>query len=318
MFRPCHAACVDCLGPSSTVTTNCNETLCVDGYHPMLTDKTNCLDDLPEGFYLAPPSADDIQYITPCYDTCKKCSTKGDEDDHKCIECKDTYFKVEGTNWNCWNDETKDDDYYLDSSNPDNKIYRKCYDRCATCQKGFTQDSHNCDTCIENHYFKHDTKDCAFDKDPTVDEYFGNKTAHYLEKNPTDDKLSVWKPCHTTCQICSNGLDGDNHNCDSCITGHKFIYGTKNCVDQPPQYYYDDTPSIYFMPCHESCETCKGSEREDCIMCRYTDFYYPTEETLLDDTKRCYNGSKDYDNSPGDDYYLDKNENELEGVYRKC
>jgi hypothetical protein len=177
--------------------------------------------------------------------------------------------------------------------------------------------THNCDTCIENHYFKHDTKDCAFSKDPTVDEYFGNKTAHYLERNPTDDKLSVWKPCHTTCQTCSNGLDGDNHNCDSCITGHKFIYGTKNCVDQPPQYYYDDTSSIYFMPCHESCETCKGSEREDCIMCRYTDLYYPTEETLSDDTKRCYNGSKDHDNSPGDDYYLDKNENELDRLKKE-
>ena len=79
-------------------TESLSNNLCIScnnekGYYPKINDINN-IDDFIEcytgnitGYYLD----NNDNYYKPCYNTCSKCSSNGDENNHNCNECKEGY-----------------------------------------------------------------------------------------------------------------------------------------------------------------------------------------------------------------------------------
>ena len=75
---------------SNNLCLSCNNE---KGYYPLLNDMNN-IDDFIEcytgditGYYLD----NNDNYYKPCYNTCSKCSSNGNENNHNCNECKEGY-----------------------------------------------------------------------------------------------------------------------------------------------------------------------------------------------------------------------------------
>jgi len=105
---------------------HCNETFPKE-YNETLIEKNKCNNDSKND------DAYKYLYNNTCY---KKCPN-------------DTYI-LEDDNFTCY-DKTPEH-YYLDL---DNKIFKKCYNTCATCDKGGNGTNHNCQEC-KNGYDKYE------------------------------------------------------------------------------------------------------------------------------------------------------------------
>ena len=92
--------------------------LCDDNLYPKeeeiqnfnLENKIECYNE-PEGYYL------DNNLYKKCYETCKKCTTKGNETVHNCMVCNENFFHAINRNniKNCY--EKCDNYYYFDNEN---------------------------------------------------------------------------------------------------------------------------------------------------------------------------------------------------------
>jgi len=109
----------------------------------------NCYKDLEEeGYYLI----DDYYY--PCYSSCKKCTEKGDEDNHKCDKCKDNYSFINETNKenNCYRKCSYY--YYFDSSNE-----YQCTEKneCPSEQNKIIKEKNKCiDECKKDNFYRYE------------------------------------------------------------------------------------------------------------------------------------------------------------------
>ena len=95
---------------------------CNENYYPIINDSSNIYSYIncyqnPEGYYLDTNDS----FYKPCYDSCKTCEIKGDEEIHNCISCDDEYiyeFPFEIYR-NCY----KKCEYYFYYDNITNKNY---------------------------------------------------------------------------------------------------------------------------------------------------------------------------------------------------
>jgi hypothetical protein len=109
---PLNIKCKECSDESlkSNLCITCN----IEGkyfakYSELSYDFMDCYQSL-KGYYLK------ADYFFPCYETCNECLNEGNENLHKCIECKPGYkFINEINNSNCY--KICDFFYYLDESN---------------------------------------------------------------------------------------------------------------------------------------------------------------------------------------------------------
>ena len=100
--------------------------------------------------------------------------------------------------------------YYPDYNN---KIYKKCYSDCKTCNGPLTNDSDmNCEICKDNFYKKVNTNSC----------YNETPSGYYL-----DFGEFIFKKCHKTCSECFGPLD---INCYFCIENYTFIVSNNSCI----------------------------------------------------------------------------------------
>ena len=99
---------------SLNLCTKCNE-----GYYPIennplnLGEYINCYNQLPEWYYL-----DTIfSLYRKCFDSCETCESKGDNNSHKCLKCKNNFrFIIEKDNsFSCY--ENCIHYYYIDNNN---------------------------------------------------------------------------------------------------------------------------------------------------------------------------------------------------------
>ena len=69
---------------------------------------------------------------------------------HNCIECKDGYYFMVGTN-DCYDNKINKKGYYLDFDE-DPLLWKNCNINCKTCNKSGESINMNCITCINNLY----------------------------------------------------------------------------------------------------------------------------------------------------------------------
>ena len=189
-----------------------------------------------------------------CYFSCSKCSKKElDKDHHNCDACLQEYYFEDNTN-NCYNISFLEKGYYLRNENG-NFVFKKCYEKCQTCNNTFINNDMNCISCKDNYYKINGTNNCY---NETLIEQ-----GYYLKNN-------YFYPCEENCKTCSNLKTIINNilsnNCISC-DNTKGLYLTsnlKNCEKESFKengYYLDidsNNSSIkIFYKCYFSCSLCE-------------------------------------------------------------
>ena len=140
----CYYTCKNCSDePLINITgivinQNCLE--CIQGYH-LIYGTQNCYNDsiLEQGYYL---SLHDNQYHK-CHTECKTCNNET-----SCIlyNNKNGYYVAEfREKYNCYNNESINEGYYL--SKEETLIWKKCYERCKTCNSEGNDNNMNCLSC---------------------------------------------------------------------------------------------------------------------------------------------------------------------------
>lgn len=282
IYQHCNSACSSCNGASTPTSTNCKESQCANGYYPIKDDLTNCVNKRPDGYFLDPT---DNTY-KKCNSACKTCNGEGTGTDFQCTSCNTNSYMIDGTS-NCYANPLEG--YYVDSSDPNNVVFKPCESTCKACS-GQKTDQDNCIECKVDFYFIKDTSNCVQ----------GNQDGYYF--NSTDNN---YQKCYSTCKACSEYGDNNENNCDECQDNFYKKDGTDNCYNSPPDHYYKDDGTSTYKPCDSSCDTCTGPTT--CTLCLYDNGYYPKDGDVSPYV--CYT-----EQTKDSNYYLDS----VNKVFKEC
>jgi hypothetical protein len=164
LFKKCYSTCSECNQIGDNVNNNCNS--CVYGYSKIDDQPLNCIpsNSIIPGYYLDTNS----NKFTKCYNSCKSCSQKGDDSNHQCLECKDSFYKSEDNSNNCFKNDNPVPGYYF---NPTDKLFKHCYKNCYTCTEAGNDYTHNCLTCKLDYFVLEDNNTQCYQSDSLVRDY---------------------------------------------------------------------------------------------------------------------------------------------------
>ena len=180
-------------------------------------EHTECLDKLPDGYYINDTSA---KTIDKCNIKCKTCSKE-----NICLSCnsENGYFVKEEDPPNnkgfieCYN--TTFEGYYLDISS---QSYKKCYNKCKSCQNKGDIFNHKCSECFSN--------------------------ATLNETN-----------CYEICNYKYYFDSSNEYHCtkkDECPKGYKLIKEKNKCINNcnnDEEYKYEFNNTCYKEPVNPTC-----------------------------------------------------------------
>ena len=191
---------------------------------------SQCVDTIPEHYYEDTTNG----VYRQCNEACKTCQGELNEitGSTNCIECNVDYFPYSNDPTNCT--DSQPEGYYLFISDTGEKSYDKCYKSCKTCSIGGDDDYNNCNTCLKG-YYPIEGKETTCVKNPPY---------YYLDSD------NYYKQCYPSCEECSKGEEGQQHNCDICK------------VDTLAELQSDGTYNCYF-----SCTDNKKYYEKNCIYC---------------------------------------------------
>jgi len=295
LWNKCTSNCKTCIDGTEN---GCSA--CTDNYYY----KEN-FSSSPNKCYLQKPDVNYYLNLTEklwknCSPLCNACGEFGVD---KCTQCvANSYIREESLNilvFQCFIDKPELN-YYLDSTNPNNKLYRKCNSSCRSCDLGPTQ----CTMCNSGFYFKEGFNtlgDICYNTLP--------QTNFYL-----DLTAQLYKPCNTACKTCVGGTAMD---CNTCNTGFNMAYfdvtPPMGCYNRNPEDNYFLDNSVSSLPlyklCHSNCSTCRSfgiSKCDTCIKNYYFSFGF------VGNANRCFN------NKPFSNYYLDLTESVWKPCFYNC
>lgn len=134
---------------------------------------------------------------------------------------------------------------YADSQN----VCQPCHEACETCTG---PDQKSCLTCSPGHVRVIDLDICLQQCPEGYYENFADKTCI---------------PCQPNCAGCQDRPD----HCTSC--DHHLLLFQNKCLASCPLSTYE-TDDYGCVSCHESCETCSGSNSSQCVSCPYGRFWH--------------------------------------------
>ena len=291
-----------------------------EGYYPKLNDENNinnsiinCYNDesILDGFYLNY----DTKYYEECYETCKKCSGPGDEDNNNCIECISSHnFNIDLVNSNCY--EKCNNYYYLDSLN---KYH--CTNNCQDDYSKLIEPKKRCvDNCSKYDGYKFEYENKCYSECPSIShisdeneflcipklicspKFYDYEQKACIDSVPdgfycNDTELKTIDKCHDNCVTCEEGPTNDNNNCLTCKDS-KF-YDLGNCIDSCNHGFFSEngvnkckcTPDIKCFYCTEQ------SKAENlCVSCNNDEGYYQKsdEDQRNDLLINCYKEVEGY------------------------
>ena len=210
-----------------------------------------------------------------CYETCKTCSEKSNNNtNQKCLSCKNDFpMLYEG---NCLKDcpyktfkednntcikcssmcETCDKNGCTSCSsgnylNTNTHSCEPCHKNCETCSSGGTDENNNCDKC-KNKNYKFENGNCTLlckeNEYSSGDDCQPCKTncKSCLDGNSCDDCRENYylnnekdcRLCYDNCFNCTEGGNETNHNCLSCKNNYFLVISgiyENNCVETCPE-----------------------------------------------------------------------------------
>ena len=224
----------------------CNS--CNTGYYPKSDDEKrndsyiNCYKD-PENYYL------DTDVYKPCYSTCKKCNEKGNENEHKCLECISSLnFKIEfGSGYNCYEKCSKY--YYFDS---DDKY--QCIDNCSINYKLIIDKGQCIESCPDNYKYEYENSCYRICPRSTI-----SNSSFYCVKNEEIKEVIEEKLPNEQKNISINDLNTLTEkyaNSDSQVTmyenSHMSVYIYKNLSELTNAK--EAAPQINFTSCYKKVQ----------------------------------------------------------------
>ena len=235
----CHGNCILCY--KSFISDNEQYCISCKNDYYFIENTQNCFKD-PIGYYFN----EEKKVYSSCHSLCAYCISKEINNTYmNCLSCKDNTYKFYPKNRNCLKcpkyvnyEQTEcieeiPDKYYLYNSTFG--TIEKCHELCSKCSNGPTENSMNCDYCIEGYYLKIDNfsiKNCF----PNNEIISNNYVKKYLDKN-------IFYKCYELCGTCDDTGNSTNMNCLTCIDELKYEYDEKNKYCFPSiscnySYYY--------------------------------------------------------------------------------
>jgi len=146
------------------------------------------------------------------------------------------------------------------------QVCEMCISPCLTC-RGLG----NCIDCIPPFFMNLATRNCLLE---CPNGMYG------------DEITRTCKVCDSTCAKCNGPTDND---CTGCVLGFNLDNVEKNtghcvekaCLENTYLSINKDTQTAECLPCDNSCKTCKGLSRNDCIECAKTFFAKQVSSSLV-------------------------------------
>ena len=319
-YELCYEKCSSCDKKGDITDNNCKECLKDESgnfiYHLIYDKKGKCVNEMerPINSYLDKED----NTIKLCYERCSLCNKKGDKGNNNCNECvKDSnntylYHFLYNETGRCLNETEKPSDTYLDL---EDNTYKKCYDRCSSCDKKGNDSNNNCIDCLKDenniylfHFLYNETGRCINEDEKPSNTYLD------LEDN-------TYKLCYERCSSCNKKGDKEKNNCEECLKDinntylYHFVYNEEGkCINEneKPSNTYLDLESNTYKACYERCSTCnkKGNQSsnncEDCLKDKNNNYLY---HFIYNEEGKCLS-----DNERPSKTYLDMATN----TYRQC
>ena len=295
---PCYNTCYSCSRGANATHHNCDK--CKTNYSWTVDAVTNCISASEKkiNYYL---NVTTNTYM-PCYNKCNRCKIGGNADEHNCDKCIDNWYFIENdiTEGNCYNVKPADN-YYIDHSL---QMYRKCFNRCGTCDYGGKIGEHNCTSCVNGLYSVERNESACITANEKEDKYY------------FDNEHNMFKLCYDSCGSCDKGGDDVVHNCNTCASDSYAFIETlltrNNCLlinEIPTNYYFNNEEHIY-KQCYETCNKCIYGGmymKHNCSEC-INEYSF-----LMDEPTNCISqGTNPYN------YYLDTTTNTYRPCYFTC
>ncbi|XP_013794564.2 extracellular matrix protein FRAS1-like [Limulus polyphemus] len=269
--QSCHTSCHECFGEGEDQCLTCQSGLIFKARHCVTREECGPSHTISNGVCIA------------CHSSCKNCRGPSEYD---CLSCfHNSYLLMNGQCVEKCNQGFYVEGGHCQACESDCESCYKDKPYCRSCKNGkFLQEEHCVDMCSRGMY---STKqgycipchplcgDCAgpFSTNCTSCYYgrFLREQSCVEECGPgyyKDTDSNTCQACHPTCRYCAGGRALDQ--CLSCSTGHLVTYPGVSYG-----YCLDDCPDKYFLSyegkcesCHESCQTCLGSNLDECSTCK--------------------------------------------------
>ena len=228
-----------------------------------------------------------------------------------CPMCKPQHYRIDGdTNLVCYNETTKPTNYYLDSSNSNEKKwkYKKCHTNCTTCETT----SDNCLSCSTDYSFLENSHTCLTCTDP---DYFIPPGQNYC--------VICDESCNTcehldSCLTCKDGYFFVEDQSTSLCMLYSSITNIENYCKKDTQtylllanrYYYEDNNericidncsdnTMYILEGTMQCVLCNGDHQviigDTCYECSTN---CKTCENSIDQCTSCYSSYALFEDQP--------------------
>lgn len=254
---PCYDSCMKCTDSGGDEQNNkCQSRSCAIEHYPLEDNTSQCknLTVFPKGYFF-----EDNEFKL-CYESCKDCKKKGEEEQHFCIDCKDNFFYLEmKDNYkNCYKPEAIPDGLYIADS--ERKLLKKCHQRCKACEGGYNSTYNNCTQCPDDYYF--------ITLFPTNCIIKGSQPINYY----LNISNNTYEQCNLNCKTCSGYGDEINQNCTSCQDEFELttIKEKNNCVNISTITLKDLS---LFVPIKPKLET-KNEVKKITLNSNYSFLYY--------------------------------------------
>ena len=253
-------------------------------------------------------------YIRVCNQRCTDCyDSDSNDNNHQCKGCKPGYYRTEDNEYNCWQkNEMINSNYYFDE---EEKIFRRCYKGCATCNAKSLENINNCTKCATSYHFIYN----ELNKGTCVHENNQPRNT-YL-----DLATNTYELCHERCSRCNKKSDIVNNNCEECAkddNGNFKFHFSRNengkCLseDEKPLNTYLDLEANQYRYCYEKCSLCdeRGDEsNNNCRECLKDGNNFYIYHFIYNETGRCLSESDKPSNT-----YLDLETNTYRKCYERC
>ena len=297
IFKKCSTRCLTC----SKYEEECLKCNNEQNYHFHPENESFCIKTgelINVNYYLDP---DEDKYKI-CNERCFNCSGP---DETNCISCNNSkgfYFKENDNSHKCYSKDDIGDGYFIDL---DNNIFKKCNERCFSCEQLGNDTHSNCIKCLNNEYHfdpiipNHCIKE---DELPDINYYFD-----------TDD--DIYKLCYETCLKCSGPNETDCISCNN-TKGLYFkeddIVKICHSINEIEKGYYLDLNHNLIKKCNSRCLSCNQSGTEsysNCIECLDDNYHF--------DPYKPNHCIKEVE-LPIPNYYVDPTDNIYKICYDRC
>jgi hypothetical protein len=242
LYYNCYSRCLTCTTAGTNADNKC--ITCAKGYK-LTTGTNNCeaTGEPLDGYYY---NATTKSY-QGCYPNCNTCSGPGTTDQMNCNTCNVNLYLVDGDkNGQCYPSDKIIQFYYFDQNV---NRFLPCYKSCESCSAGGTDAKHNCIVCKKDYApLINDNTMCYNIMDDINGYYY-------------DEGTDIFKQCYKSCDRCTVGGDGTNHNCISCIDDTYTSEGNIGFCYSKDSYvsgqYFDEDAEM-FKNCYITCAECKG------------------------------------------------------------